>query len=90
MVEVAENVWRVRYQQEPFTIIDCNNCEYISITEMDQRKQGNHNPHICQCYMKQCKHNSMERGAVFIYPCRECVTDKHENYRSRYGRDNST
>ena len=89
-VEGAEKVWRARYQQEPLQVIDCNMCEHISITEAEQRKRGNQYPHICQCYEKQCKHNYMERGAVFIYPCRECVIDKHENYRSRYGRDNST
>lgn len=90
LVEVAENVYRAQYQQEPLPIIDCNNCEHINITEAEQRELGNYNPHICQCYGKQCKHNYMKRGAVFIYPCKECVTDKHENYRLRYGRGNKT
>lgn len=84
LVEVAENVWRTQYQQEPLPIIDCNNCEHISVTEMEQReqrKQGNHTLHLCQCYKKLCLHNSMERDAVFIYPCKECVADKFKNFR---------
>ena len=73
--------WVARYQQEPLQVIDCNMCEHISITEAEQRKRGNQHPHICQCYGKQCKHNYMERGAVFIYPCEECVADKHKNFK---------
>ena len=55
-------------------------CEHISITEAEQRKRGNQHPHICQCYGKQCKHNYMKRGAVFIYPCKKCVADKYKNF----------
>lgn len=81
MVEGVENIWRARYRQEPLQVIDCNMCEHISITEAEQRKRGNQHPHICQCYGKQCKHNCMKRGAVFIYPCKECVADKHKNFK---------
>lgn len=83
VMSTLENIGtrKAQYQQEPLPIIDCNNCEHISITEMNQRKQGNHNPHICQRYKKQCKHNSMERNAVFIYLCKECVADKFKNFR---------
>lgn len=84
IVNVAENEWMAKYQQEPLPIIDCNNCEHISITEAEQRKLGNCNPHICQFYKKQCKHNSMERDAVFIYPCKECEANKHANFRGEF------
>ena len=75
--------WIARYQQEPITVIDCNDCKNISITEAEQRKQGNHNLHICQYYRERCKHNTMKRGAVFIYPCEECCCDKFKNFERR-------
>lgn len=75
--------WIARYQQEPITVIDCNDCKNISITEAEQRTIGNNNPHICQIYGKRCKHNVMKRGAVFIYPCEECCCDGFSNYIKR-------
>ena len=77
---VEENAWRAQYQQEPLQIIDCNDCEHLNITEAEQRKQGNKIPHFCQVYRNWCKHNIMERDAVFIYPCKECVADKYKNF----------
>ena len=74
--------WRAQYQQEPIPIIDCNDCDNISITELEQRICGNNYPHICQYYRERCKHNSMERDAVFIYPCSKCVADKHKNFKA--------
>lgn len=84
LVKTAESIWRAQYQQEPLQIIDCNMCEHISITEAEQRKQGNKIPHFCQIYRNWCKHNSMERDAVFIYPCEECVADRHKNFRGEF------
>ena len=75
--------WIARYQQEPITVIDCNDCKNISITEAEQMKQGNHNLHICQYYRERCKHNTMKRDAEFIYPCSKCVSDNYSNFRSR-------
>ncbi len=83
IISVTENKWRCLYQQEPLPIIDCNDCEHISITEAEQRERGNHHPHVCKCYKKRCKHNSTEQYAVFIHPCKECVADKHKNFRGR-------
>lgn len=84
LVEGVENIWRAQYQQEPVQIIDCNDCEHISITEAEQRKRGNQHPHICQCYMKRCKHNIMKRDEVLIYPCEECITDGYKNFREEF------
>lgn len=84
LVKAAESIWRAQYQQEPLLIIDCNDCEHLNITEAEQRKQGNHNPHICQFYKKQCRHNIMKRGAVFIYPCEKCAADGYKNYRGEF------
>lgn len=84
LVKAAESMWRAKYQQEPLQIIDCNMCEHISITEAEQRKQGNKIPHFCQIYRNWCKHNSMERDAVFIFPCKECVADRHKNFRGEF------
>lgn len=76
--------WKALYQQEPITVIDCNNCANISITEDEQRRIGNNNPHICKIYRKMCKHNSMERDATFIFPCEECYADKFAKFNKRY------
>lgn len=69
-----------KYQQKPLPIIDCNNCEFISITEEEQRKDGK-GLHICHVYEKRCFHNNKEHDATHIYPCEECVADEYKNFR---------
>lgn len=83
------NKWRARYQQEPISVIDCNECKNISITEAEQRENGNNIPHICQIYKKRCKHNTIKRGEVFIYPCEECCCDKFKKFSRRCNNDPS-
>lgn len=75
--------WKALYQQEPIAVIDCNDCKNISITEAEQRKIGNNNPHICLIYRKRCKHNIIKRDEMFIYPCEECCCDNFSNYNKR-------
>lgn len=75
-----EKFYKALYQQEPIPIVDCNNCEYISITEEEQRKVGK-GLHICQVYEKRCFHNNKEHDATYIYPCKECVADEYKNFR---------
>lgn len=67
----------------PMPLIDCNKCQYISITETTQREEKYFKPHICQFCKERCYHNSREKDAVRIYPCRKCEKDKFKNYIKR-------
>lgn len=61
---------------------DCNNCEYLNITEEQQeeiyKKTGEKPDHICTKYNKRVFHEVFLRDQLHhrIYPCIKC---KEEN-----------
>ena len=81
-MENDNHKWIANYQQEPLPIVDCNDCSNISITETQQRGMGSDKPHICGVYNKHCFHESRERDAYFIYPCRDCMADNFKNFQN--------
>ena len=69
-------------------MIDCNECEYLSITEAEQRHIQKvikkTFEHICIKYNKRVFHN--HNGFVegrnhnsFIYPCEECLKETKDD-----------
>lgn len=61
---------------------DCNNCEYLNITEEQQneyfQKTGTKPSHICRKYNKRVYHEVFLRDQPHhrIHPCAECKEDK--------------
>jgi len=49
--------------------MDCNRCEYLSITEDEQRKIGNKKGHYCNKYNKPVYHYGSD---YYLYPVEEC------------------
>lgn len=56
---------------------DCNNCRYINITEIEQRKinEGNRINHFCKKYKKRVLHLG---HPYHIKPCEECIADEFD------------
>jgi phage FluMu protein Com len=55
---------------------NCNECEYISITEEAQHKQSVSIPHICTKFNVEVIHGNNHVGIDdFIEPCRQCKGD---------------
>ena len=58
--------------------MDCNNCEYLNITEQKQNEifklTGNKPNHICNKYQTRVYHNtfSFKFPHNKIYPCEQC------------------
>lgn len=52
-----------------FTIIDCNYCAYISLTEKEQT-DIKREVHKCKFYNARVYHRCRKDG--FLYPCQEC------------------
>lgn len=55
---------------------NCNNCEYINITE-EQQNKGEKIPHRCLKYHKQVyhyRHNGIINDYI-IMPCTECMKE---------------
>lgn len=52
-----------------FEVIDCNNCEYISITEKEQMN-NTREIHRCKFFNSRVYHKCRKDG--FLYPCQEC------------------
>lgn len=58
---------------------NCNNCEYINLTEEQQHKTARGEPHICTKYKRRVFHRSSRPGYhEIIYPCYECMSE-HED-----------
>lgn len=83
--ENYNNLFQTVYMQEPFKNVDCNDCENINITEVEQRTTENNKPHICLKYMKRCFHRSQEKDYhdIFIFPCDECWKDEYRNFKEK-------
>lgn len=63
-------------------MMDCNDCQYLNITEKEQRQtnHGNYIPHICTKYNKRVIHRASSRQhKSYLYPCEECVEESN-NY----------
>lgn len=61
--------------------MDCNDCEYLNITEKEQRRagHGNYIPHICTKYNKRVIHRaSSMRHKARLYPCEECEKENNK------------
>lgn len=60
--------------------MDCNDCEYLNITEKEQRRtnHGNSIPHFCTKYNKRVIHRaSTRRHSGYLYPCEECEKESN-------------
>lgn len=52
---------------------NCNNCEYINLTEEQQHRLAPGSPHICMKYGKRVFHRSSRPGYHgILFPCKEC------------------
>ena len=63
--------------------MDCNDCEYLNITEMEQIRtsHGNQIPHFCTKYNKRVIHRvSNRRHSGYLHPCEEC--EKENGYET--------
>lgn len=61
--------------------MDCNDCEYLNITEKEQRrtKHGNDIPHVCTKYNKRVIHRASSRyHKARLYPCEECEKENDD------------
>lgn len=55
---------------------NCNDCQYINMTEEEQHKTALGSPHICLKYKKRVYHNSGRPGYHgVIYPCKKCIEE---------------
>ena len=60
------------------TIMDCNNCEHLNITEAEQNIRGNHIPHICTKYNQRVLHRATNKiHDEYIYPCDKCLKENN-------------
>jgi hypothetical protein len=60
--------------------MDCNKCEYLNITEAEQRRinHGNSIPHFCTKYNKRVIHRASSRQhSSYLYPCEECEKENN-------------
>ena len=59
-------------------MINCNDCNYVNITEQQQYEHYEHTKnildHICMKYKAKVIHRSSNNKIVhdYIYPCKEC------------------
>lgn len=60
---------RLKETSKYFTIIDCNKCEYISITEKEQMDNVRE-IHRCRFFNARVYHRRRKDG--FLCPCQEC------------------
>jgi len=49
--------------------MDCNRCEYLNITEDEQREMGNKKGHYCKKYNKPVYHWGSD---YCLHPVKEC------------------
>ncbi|EGT3606786.1 hypothetical protein ACSW9O_15370 (plasmid) [Clostridium perfringens] len=66
--------------------MDCNNCKYINIIELEQT-DSNIN-HICNKYKTRCFHNIVQqfrhgKHSPKIYPCLACKNDNYKKFEVR-------
>lgn len=64
--------------------MDCNKCNNINITEMQQRMFGKLYHH-CTFYNKRILHNTPSKFHYDLCPCSECVNDEYKNFVKRKG-----
>lgn len=58
--------------------MDCNRCEYLNITEDEQRKMGNKKGHYCNKYNKPVYHYGSD---YCLQPVEECDVDDELEWR---------
>ena len=67
--------------------VDCNECEYLSITEAEQNYFHDifkeNIPHMCAKFNKRVFHNQypirfigVRNHNSYLYPCEECLKEK--------------
>lgn len=76
------NIYKPTYLGKPINPIDCNNCNWLNITEEEQEKMKG--LHICKFYNRILKHrtSSLEHDPR-LYPCDECYKDDNKHFIKR-------
>lgn len=63
---------------------NCNDCQKLNITELQQQKSDGFPPHICTVYGKRVLHRSASAGYHgMLYPCYECEKDGFSRFEER-------
>lgn len=71
--------WFTRSMQEPVEVEthDCNNCQWLNLSEKEQRQMCSHTPHKCEKYNKRVYHR---RWDWTLFPCDNCTKDGYKYF----------
>lgn len=66
-------------------IIDCNTCEWLDLTEEEQKKDENkYEGHTCTYYGERVIHRANTRvHNAFLYACSECNNESNVHYQKK-------